>query len=174
MLLLPQAEQGTLGDLGALQGSEAAAWPEGIIPCAPASPAFDMHSIWSTATGGGCLAVHKCTVLRSKQTDLICPLRCAQVEFFGSHRNMTILAPTLGINIVHRFTGHVELKGNLMGLDTFFHRDFKREFDCMVDPQPGLGCLHRTPDMLVVNSGDSPLPENHRHFAGRRLAEVAC
>jgi len=66
---------------------------------------------------------------------------------------MTITADTLGISIVHRFTGHVDLKENLMGLDTFLHRDFAQELDCLVDPQPGRGCQHRRPDLLVVNSG---------------------
>ena len=76
-----------------------------------------------------------------------------QIEFFGNHRNMTVSAPTLGLTITHRFTGHVDLKENMMGLDTFFHRDFQREFRCLTDPQPGQGCQKRRPDMLVVNSG---------------------
>ena len=76
-----------------------------------------------------------------------------QVEFYGNHRNMTVSAPTLGLTITHRFTGHVDLKENMMGLDTFFHRDFQREFGCLTDPQPGQGCLKRRPDFLVVNSG---------------------
>ncbi|CAL5229711.1 g13084 [Coccomyxa viridis] len=76
-----------------------------------------------------------------------------KIEFFGNHRNMTVSAPTLGLTITHRFTGHVDLKENMMGLDTFFHRDFQREFRCLTDPQPGQGCQKRRPDMLVVNSG---------------------
>ena len=76
-----------------------------------------------------------------------------QVEFFGSHRNMTVSAALLGITITHRFTGHVNLTGNMMGLDTFFHRDFQHEFGCLTDPQPGQGCQKRRPDFLVVNSG---------------------
>ena len=76
-----------------------------------------------------------------------------QVEFYGNHRNMTVSAPTLGLTITHRFTGHVDLEENMMGLDTFFHRDFQQEFGCLTDPQPGQGCLKRRPDFLVVNSG---------------------
>ena len=77
-----------------------------------------------------------------------------QVQFYGNHRNMTVTAPMLGINIKHRFTGHVDLNGNNMGLDTFFHKDFQQEFNCMVDPQPGMGCPNGRPDMIVVNSGE--------------------
>ena len=76
-----------------------------------------------------------------------------QVEFFGNHRNMTVSASTMGLRITHRFTGHVDLKENMMGLDTFFHRDFQRELGCLTDPQPGQGCPSKRPDMLVVNSG---------------------
>ncbi len=84
-----------------------------------------------------------------------------QIEFFGNHRNMTVSAPTLGLTITHRFTGHVDLKENMMGLDTFFHRDFQREFRCLTDPQPGQGCQKRRPDMLVVNSGTARLTGLH-------------
>lgn len=77
-----------------------------------------------------------------------------QVQFYGNHRNMTVTAPMLGINITHRFTGHVDLNDSNMGLDTFFHKDFQQEFNCMVDPQPGMGCPNRRPDMIVVNSGE--------------------
>ena len=66
---------------------------------------------------------------------------------------MTVTAPVFGMSIKHRFTGHVNLNDNDMGLDTFFHEDFQQELDCMVDPQPGMGCTERHPDMIVINSG---------------------
>ena len=81
--------------------------------------------------------------------------RCAavQVDFYGNHRNMTVTAPSLGILIRHRFTGHSDLTKDMMGLDTFFHPSFQDEYDCLVK-QPGApGCAPRRPDVLVINSG---------------------
>jgi hypothetical protein len=60
----------------------------------------------------------------------------------------------LGINVAHRFTGHVDLNDNGMGLDTTFHKDFQLELNCMVDPQPGMGFPNRPSDMIVVDSGE--------------------
>ena len=98
----------------------------------------------------------------------------AQIEFFGNHRNMTVSAPTLGLTITHRFTGHVDLKENMMGLDTFFHRDFQRELRCLTDPQPGQGCQKRRPDMLVVNSGTACLVRVCFLYLLHALKELDC
>lgn len=49
----------------------------------------------------------------------------AQVDFYGSHRNMTITVPFLDTVIRHRFVGHVNLGDNAMGILTFTHPDFQ-------------------------------------------------
>lgn len=76
----------------------------------------------------------------------------AQVDFYSGHRNMTVTAETLGLTIRHRFTGHVNLTQNLMGLDTFFHKEFQvlaHELpDTMSLHPPLISCLAATTSTL--------------------------
>jgi hypothetical protein len=48
-----------------------------------------------------------------------------QVEFHPNHRNMTIIAGELGLRIRHRYAGHYDLDGHLLGVETFSHPLFQ-------------------------------------------------
>ena len=173
-----QARQGSFRDMGPLQGTEVPSWSEGTKYASfhrsgAQLPAGYLSALGSALPSRGraqCLflvmiaaalrfrgGLKLCTgtlVQRiSSKPMLTLASLLMQVEFFGNHRNMTVSASTLGLTITHRFTGHVDLNENMMGLDTFFHKDFQRELGCLTDPQPGQGCQNRRPDMLVVNSG---------------------
>lgn len=72
------------------------------------------------------------------------------VEFHGLHRrNMTLYGPN-NIVIRYRFTGHSDLGKNLMGIDTFFDRDFKEEFSCLIGVNKDTFDCPR-PDILLLN-----------------------
>jgi hypothetical protein len=54
------------------------------------------------------------------------------MNFCHGRRNVTITDGVSHIYIKHRFTGHVMLKANMLGLKTFFRDDFKDELNCML------------------------------------------
>lgn len=49
----------------------------------------------------------------------------SQVDFDHNHRNMTITAKTLDLKIRHRFTGHVDLGADYLGVETILHPCFQ-------------------------------------------------
>lgn len=91
---------------------------------------------------------------------------------------MTITIPFLDTFIHHRFTGHFELTGNFLGIQTFVSPQFQDEFNHLLQEPRTPGCGHRRPDMLIVNSGmhdtESPVPQfamTMRQLA-RRLRKI--
>ena len=74
-------------------------------------------------------------------------------EYWG-RRNVTIVSAENEIRIRHRFTGHVTLMGNNMGMDTFFDPRFQDELSCLLGfPKGDFKEDCERPDVIIVNSG---------------------
>ena len=76
------------------------------------------------------------------------------MEFYKGRRNVTVIDPENDIYIKHRFTGHVSLKANRLGIKTFFRKEFQDELNCIlgfVGVERKKEC--RKPDFIVMNSG---------------------
>ena len=79
------------------------------------------------------------------------------VEFHGLHRrNMTLYAPN-NVVVRYRFTGHYDLGKNLMGIDTFFDKNFKEEFSCLLGVNKDTYDCPR-PDIILINRFESAFP----------------
>ena len=72
------------------------------------------------------------------------------VEFHGLHRrNMTLYAPN-NVVVRYRFTGHYDPAKNLMGIDTFFDKNFEEELSCLLGVNKDTYDCPR-PDILLIN-----------------------
>ena len=76
------------------------------------------------------------------------------MEFYKGRRNVTVVDPEHDIYIKHRFTGHVSLKANKLGIKTFFREEFQDELNCILG-FVGQGRKKECPkpDFIIINSG---------------------
>ena len=99
------------------------------------------------------------------------------MHFYRGRRNMSLHDSKNDIHLRHRFTGHISLKSNQLGIGTFFREDFEHELDCLLGVPNANNdrkkCVQ--PDLIVMNSGlhdDKDRPVYYKERLRQVLYEI--